>query len=208
VKHRDADVAQRLRTLDTGPEIIVPTEALLRGAHRIAGRRRAALLSTTAMAVVVLVLAGAFLLHGGQSSNIPLRPMPTSTAPSTSYTIAFQSGAEAYGSPHILLAPPVRTAKLSAADAWAAYRARGTGYSPHGGQTVVKLVAYTNYGRGTENPDGSMTPEILNRLAWVIEVPAVHTRIRGAELSSPVFVFIDADDGSLIEAIQSSEFKM
>jgi hypothetical protein len=207
VKQPDAEIVQRLRSLAEGADLPVPTEALLRGAHRMALRRRATLISTTAAAVAVLVFAVGFLVRGGQSSSIPLAPMPTS-APSPGYTLAVQSREEDYTSPHIRLAPPDGTAKLSAATAWAAYRAHGTGYLSNGGETILKLVAYTNYGRGTQNPDGSVTPEIINRLAWVIEIPAVDTTIRGANITTPVFIFIDANDGRLIEAIRSSDFKL
>jgi hypothetical protein len=130
------------------------------------------------------------------------------TRGSSPYAVGVQTAQERYTSPNILLAPPNRTPKLTAADAWARYRARGTGYTSESGQTMLKLVAYTNYGQGKERPDGSVAPDIVNRLAWVIEVPAVHRRVRNADLLSPVFVFVDANDGSLIGAAQSSQFTM
>ena len=163
-----------------------------------------------ALLVVAVLLAasgcGASRSSELRSSSRAAAPLATQEpTPSDAYTVQPQTTTENFSDTGLTISPPNNAAKLTASEAWASYRSRGSGFSGKG-TTVMKLVTYTDHGRGSENKDGSVTPETVDRLAWVIEIPNVTKHINGSDFTYPEYVFIDASDGSLIQATQSSDF--
>jgi hypothetical protein len=114
--------------------------------------------------------------------------------------------------------PPTTVATVAATDAWETAKAEFPELSERPVQATLAFVTTESYGE--TGPDGSITPEYRDRLAWVFTVrdvevfpllgwglvpgPGGEARERPKLTGHVIRILVDAVDGSLGGAWQSS----